>query len=170
MFCENCGMEIEKTRFCPGCGAEQKSIVTATSIPVSAAVSSTPASEAPAPEAPEGASIPAASVPVSAPIASAPESAPASVPAASAASQPSSVPSIEQSAPSTVVPTSVPISVPMGVSSSPTVVITDERKRNANERKYTGGHIALCLITAAVMAGIAGMFAGLYFSLLWAIK
>lgn len=163
MFCENCGMEIENARFCPGCGAEQKSIVTSTSIPVQAApIASTPAPEAPVPEAPEGASVPAASVPVSAPIASAPES----IPTAPAAAQPSSVPNIEQSASASV----VPMGVPMGVSSSPTVVVTDESKQNAPVRKYTGGHIALCLITAAVMAGIAGVFAGLYFSLLWAIK
>lgn len=32
------------------------------------------------------------------------------------------------------------------------------------ERKYTFGHIMLCLIAVAIMAVVAGIFAGLYFS------
>ena len=32
------------------------------------------------------------------------------------------------------------------------------------EKYYTFGHIALCLVAVAVMAIIAGVFAGLYFS------
>lgn len=177
-------MEIENARFCPGCGAEQKSVVTATSIPVSE-VPSVPA--APEPESPEVAPMPAASVPVSAApevpsVPAAPEAvsstpaAPASVPVSEAVSSnpaaPESIPAAPVAPPQSVVPNGgISTTVfPMGVSNSPTVVVTDESKLKTPERRYTGGHIALCLITAAIMAGIAGLFAGLYFSLLWTIR
>ncbi len=50
-----------------------------------------------------------------------------------------------------------------------TVPITQEIKaesapENKSERKYTLGHIMMCLAAVAVMAIVAGVFAGLYFS------
>lgn len=119
MFCENCGIEMEKAKFCPNCGKEQTAVV-----------------------------VPAASVPIAE---SAPISSPASAPAAPAAPLPAA-----------------PVSA--GVSSSPTVTIADDSKKPAPERKYSLRHIVLCLVTAAIMAATAGVFAGLYFSLLWSMK
>lgn len=44
------------------------------------------------------------------------------------------------------------------------VPIESASKQNGSERKFTGLHIALCLIATAVCAITAGIFAGLYFS------
>lgn len=44
------------------------------------------------------------------------------------------------------------------------VPIESASKQNGSERKFTGFHIALCLIATAVCAIAAGIFAGLYFS------
>lgn len=45
------------------------------------------------------------------------------------------------------------------------ITIKDAEKRPP-ERKYTLGHIMMCLAAAAVMAVTAGVFAGLYFSVI----
>ena len=45
------------------------------------------------------------------------------------------------------------------------ITIKSEEKRRP-ERKYTLGHIVMCLAAAAVMAITAGVFAGLYFSVI----
>ncbi len=82
--------------------------------------------------------------------------------------------------------TSVPMSAPVNASESapigaavptpnvipssgainyPTVVIKSGKKQKSpRERKYTLGHLILCLAAAGVMAVTAGVFAGLYFS------
>lgn len=170
MFCENCGSEMENAKFCPICGAEQRSVVISTSAPAASAPIEPEASSIPITPAPE-ASIPAASAPAApAPEASSIPAAPSTPVAPEAASIPTapSAP-IAPAAQPAPAPIPAPITVvPAGVSSSPTVIVENDKQNP--KRKYTGGHIALCLITAAIMAGIAGMFAGLYFSLLWSIR
>ena len=157
MFCENCGKEIGEARFCPLCGSVQKStVIPATSVPIEAAPVSTPAAAPAVTQAQAAASAPAAaSIPAAPPAPAAPAS-PAGVPL------PGAIPGNNLGAPTAA--------VPAGVSGSPTIIVKDEKKKRVPERKYSLRHIVLCLVTAAIMAAAAGVFAGLYFSLLWSLN
>lgn len=67
-------------------------------------------------------------------------------------------PTMESTAPSgTTIPPTMPTAAP---SAAPTAAA----RREPAERKYTLGHIIMCLASTAVMAIVAGVFAGLYFS------
>lgn len=69
-------------------------------------------------------------------------------------------PMMESTAPSgTTVPPTMPAAAP---AAAPTASTTP--RREPAERKYTLGHIIMCLASTAVMAIVAGVFAGLYFS------
>lgn len=48
--------------------------------------------------------------------------------------------------------------------SAPAVSSQPEQPKRQPERRYTLGHIIMCLASTAVMAIVAGVFAGLYFS------
>lgn len=153
MFCGNCGKEITGfTKFCHYCGAEQ----TATVVQA----------------APEAAA--------TAPADNAAKSAPISAPASAPVSQSAAVPSIV-SAPGLPTPNVIPtnnlsaaaptvVKVPenpaaRGVTSA-AVTIEDNEEKPRPERKYSLKHIVMCLTAAAVMAVAAGVFAGLYFSVI----
>lgn len=153
MFCGNCGKEIiGNTKFCAFCGAEQNAVVLASaSVPIAAEASEN------APEAPNEAAV--------------------SVPASQNVSAPS-VPSA-MSAPSIPVPNIIPTnnldapvtadhSAPNPPTSVPaqTVVTISNEEKPQPERKYSLRHIVMCLAAAAVMAVTAGVFAGLYFSVI----
>lgn len=64
---------------------------------------------------------------------------------------------IAQTAPAKTAASTVPQTV---------ITIRDEEKKRPPERKYSLKHIVMCLATAAVMAVAAGVFAGLYFSVI----
>lgn len=78
-------------------------------------------------------------------------------------------PAMESTAPSgSTVSTMMDGTAPNGTAVPPTMptaapAASAPRKEPA-ERKYTLGHIIMCLASAAVMAIVAGVFAGLYFS------
>ena len=57
-------------------------------------------------------------------------------------------------------------SAPMGGSAINTSVDVTSSTPEKGERKYTLGHILLCLASTAIMAITAGVFAGLYFSVI----
>ena len=82
-----------------------------------------------------------ASAPVSAPILDMEQPAPASAPV--------SAPVLDMEQPA---PASTPVSAPAPATQQPA------------EKCYTFTHIALCLAAVALMAIVAGVFAGLYFS------
>lgn len=85
--------------------------------------------------------------------ASVPTTAPASAPAAAV-----NVP-ISSAVPT---PNVIPSSGMLGY---PAVTIeTPKKEKRPRERKYTLGHLILCLAAAGIMAVAAGVFAGLYFS------
>lgn len=155
MFCENCGKELgEDTKFCTFCGTRQSATVIAASRSVQTAETFVSA---------ESESIPA-SAPETAPE-SFTENAAAEAPQGIPAGAPQSVPlSAPQAAPiSHAVPTPNTIPVSGAPAYSATVVIKNEEKK-PRERRYTLGHLILCLSAAGVMAVVAGVFAGLYFS------
>ena len=194
MFCGNCGKEIVNTRFCQFCGAEQNAVV----IPGAGITVSAPINEPADTSAPETASAPIVSTPVdtdtqSVPIAPpvtsmgvAGESAPvtgAAAPDQFAASvsmglpTPNPIPTgsmgmSETAAYSVPFQTSVPAETalsnePENALLQTEITIKDEEKRRP-ERKYSLKHIVMCLAAAAVMAVAAGVFAGLYFSVILA--
>lgn len=145
MFCENCGKELgEDITFCAFCGTHQSATVIAASAQQVSSVTAETANSA------ESASISApASVPVGAPI-----SAPTTVPASAPVNAPIN--------PVVPTPNVIPSS---GALAYPTVTIAAPKKEKPpRERKYTLGHLILCLAAAGVMAIAAGVFAGLYFS------
>ena len=196
MFCGNCGKEIVNTRFCQFCGAEQNAVVIpGASIPVSVPISeatntssSFEAASVPITSAPAGTDT--QSAPIELPVTSLGVPADESSPIAG-----TEAPKQYETSMSTGLPT--PNTIPTGnigvsetaVYSAPfqtsvpaetalsntaenaapqtEITIKDEEKRHP-ERKYSLKHIVMCLAAAAVMAVAAGVFAGLYFSVILA--
>ena len=192
MFCGNCGKEmISNTRFCQFCGAEQTAVVIPhASIPVSMPVEE-PDDTA---DTPDISSIPVSSTPIEPIVTSmgvptgeslseADESSPAESTAPDEAISatvgglptPNTIPTSNMDRPETVVCVSpvktetpaqaVPAKTAARTVPQTEITIKDEEKRRP-ERKYTLGHIVMCLAAAAVMAIAAGVFAGLYFSVI----
>lgn len=146
MFCEECGKEIsDNTRFCPYCGAEQTARVQpAQSISFTSAVNSNADNSATATTPAE------TSVPVSTPV-NAPVSTPVSNPVNAPISTPANAPA------------------PNAENFSPmlkSVEIKDDPAPSP-KLKYSLKHLVLCLAAAGVMAIAAGVFAGMYFALLY---
>ena len=189
MFCGNCGKEIiGNTKYCQFCGAEQTAVVIPTaSIPVSAPISA-PADTVSVPDSLSTpiASTPITSVPIEPTAASMGVPAAESVPAAGAAPTavmteppgiselptPNSIPTnnigiSETAVYSAPMQTAVPAKAAESAVPQTEITIKDEEKR-PTKRRYTLGHIVMCLAAAAVMAIAAGVFAGLYFSVITA--
>ena len=142
MICTKCGSTIaENALFCTFCGQPTGVSAPAQSVPVMQ-------------EIPQ--SVPVMQeIPQSAPVMQeAPQSVPAqpaaAVPPMNAYAQPAAEP---QSAPNRQSGAYVPAEPP-----------AIDQKPEKPEKYYTFGHIALCLAAVAVMAIVAGVFAGLYFS------
>lgn len=181
MFCANCGKEIiGNEKFCHYCGAEQTAtVIPAASAPVSADTESSVPISAPAapseqlmsmPEAPEAASAPSEQLPS---MFEAPDSTSApAIPSEQLAALPKPINTqaavTESSVPT---PNSIPtsniegsLSAASGIPSYPP--INAKKIKEPRERKYTLGHLVMCLVTAGIMAIAAGIFAGLYFSVI----
>ena len=192
MFCTNCGKEIIDTaKFCNFCGMPVKNMAASVPItpsePVRAEVQPVPQPEQTAPDYTESTSIPvtenAPEMPESISeipsVDSAPEYESESV---SEIAEDTAEPAVEASiADDSAIPTpnNIPTygastsvySAPPAYPTTPvnTVPITQEIKAETApetkpERRYTLGHIMMCLAAVAVMAIVAGVFAGLYFS------
>ncbi len=144
MFCNKCGKQIsDNSVFCTWCGAKNSDTT-----PTPAAVSQ-PAEPIPA------------SVPVGAPAVSEP------------AAEPSAVSMKLPEEPEKL--SSIPVSsTPAGQENSHKPMmevplcdpLPENAKKPKSERLYTRGQIALCLVLMGIMAAVAGVFAGLYFSVI----
>lgn len=190
MFCTNCGKEIIDTaKFCNFCGMPVN--ITAASAPAAQTdpfpreqtaqpaeftapeTQSEPVTSAITPEqseqreysAPESETdIPVTEIASEMPTAeNAPESAADNSAADGAIPTPNTIPSYGESA---NVYSAPPVYPSVSAIGAP---ITQEIKAptapaEKPERKYTFGHLMLCLAAVAVMAIVAGVFAGLYFS------
>lgn len=191
MFCTNCGKEIIDTaKFCNFCGMPVKNMAASVPInPVQPAQSTQPVTQPDltAPDYTESADITAADNAFEAPESiseipiaeSAPEYNSESVTdIAEEVSEPA-VETITANDNATPTPNAIPTygastpvyPTPPAYPNPPanTIPITQEIKaetapENKPERKYTLGHIMMCLAAVAVMAIVAGVFAGLYFS------
>lgn len=170
MFCSQCGKVLnDNSRFCTYCGASVAAAPENTA-PEAAAISA-PVTESIAPEtagiAPETAGI----APEAAGIA--PEAAGISPETPGFVPEATSTPVTETAAePRNIVPDNsaqygaaapqVPPqpTAPLFTAPVPTAPAPVEKE----PKYYTFGHIALCLAAVAVMAIVAGVFAGLYFS------
>lgn len=166
MFCSKCGKLLgDNALFCTYCGAA-----------VANAGQPAPAS-APVLEAEQPAP---ASAPVSAPVLEAEQPAPVSAPVLKAeqpapASAPVSAPTLEAGQPA---PVSAPVleagqpaadgqDAPMSaeeIAYHEQAIMDLFTPQPPEEKYYTFKHIALCLAAVALMAIVAGVFAGLYFS------
>lgn len=60
--------------------------------------------------------------------------------------------------------TAVP--VPQAETVSESIPLPEKKEKEKTEKYYTTKHIVLCLVVAGVMAVAAGVFAGLYFSVI----
>ena len=164
MYCQKCGKEITAgSVFCTWCGARQDFPVSQPeNIQQSSPVQETPAQESAAPvtqpeapattmtmERPEEAHTPQAetSTPAEAVSAEAPQES-ASEPAQYNMSETTAAPGAE--APK--------------VDFSGEVKLADKPEKP--RKYYTGAHLAICLAAAGIMAAAAGIFAGLYFSVI----
>ena len=56
--------------------------------------------------------------------------------------------------------------VPQAAPVSETIQLSQKKKKEKVEKYYTTKHIVLCLVVAGIMAVAAGVFAGLYFSVI----
>lgn len=191
MFCTNCGREIIDTaRFCSFCGTPIRNM--AASIPVQPVQQVQPAQPVqpqavpqPVPEAnyTETADIPitdTAGVPAA-------ESENADVTSVESVSEMPEMPEAAVEAPGevsavisapvteNVPPLPTPNNIPTYGASEPAypappvypdqnIIPVQSVPEKRPERKYTLGHIMMCLAAVAVMAIVAGVFAGLYFS------
>lgn len=146
MFCHNCGKEIaENSTFCTWCGSKQEAV--ASSVPVP---SETPRSNlAPAPEQP------VTSVPLPVETTNSPEQPePPSQPPEP--EQPQEAPSPQPEAPAQS----------EKLFSGAEVPLTEPEAPEKPWKYYTGAHLAICLVITGIMAAAAGVFAGLYFSVI----
>lgn len=141
MFCKNCGKVVDgESAFCTWCGAKI----------------SIPAEE-------QQPVYTAAETPTAQPEQSVPESVPEQ-PEPAAQEMPYEQPSPEPSAyeqPQEKTGISWGAEVPLSQSPQPTAATAEKPVKY-----YTGTHIALCLVTAGIMAAAAGVFAALYFSVI----
>lgn len=184
MFCYNCGKEIfEKSTFCTWCGTKQ--ILVGISAPVPTETPRTdPQSKHEQPE--DSIQLPTARQ--EAPTESAPELTPSESaaeplhePTAPQSEQPplqDSTPSIapestqEPTAPTAPTPAQTEQSAQPETTPQPenrfggevplTTLLPEEKPR----KFYTGAHLAICLVITGIMATVAGIFAGLYFSVI----
>ena len=191
MFCTNCGKEIINTaKFCNFCGMPVKNMAASVPIntvqPAQSTQSVQPVQpvtqlDRTAPDYMESADITATDNATEAPEST------SEIPTVESASECENAEDVSEPAVETItaddnaIPT--PNAIPTYGTSTPvyptppvypnppanTVPITQEIKaesapENKSERKYTLGHIMMCLAGVAVMAIVAGVFAGLYFS------
>lgn len=141
MYCNQCGNIVsEDALFCSFCGANTRLV---------SVTSATPASEKPVAVQPE---YPAVSEPIQSFTAQASEP----VQPASAA---------EVITPAYTTEQSIPAPQPAPVPAQEGIKLTQPENVKV-EKYYTLGHIMLCLAAVAVMAITAGVFAGLYFSVI----
>lgn len=143
MNCLKCGKELtDDAVFCTYCGQ--------------------PTGLAPKSNAPE-------SAPVQQPAYPAPESAPLQqiepVAAENNAAQSAPIQQMNSAPMQSAAPQSVPVQQ-AGSYTAPVQQPAESADDKKPEKYYTFGHIALCLAAVAVMAVVAGIFAGLYFSTL----
>ncbi|MBD5383823.1 MAG: zinc-ribbon domain-containing protein [Ruminococcaceae bacterium] len=189
MFCTNCGKEIIDTaKFCNFCGMPVKNMAASVPVtPIDPVQSVQPAQPVPQPEQTAPDYTESAGIPMTESIPETPESTEIppvdNAPEYESESVPEIVePAVEAStADDSTIPTpnniptyggSTPVySAPPAYPTTPvnTVPITQEIKAETApetkpERRYTLGHIMMCLAAVAVMAIVAGVFAGLYFS------
>lgn len=188
MFCTNCGKEIIDTaRFCNFCGMPVRNM--AASVPVQPIQpvrqsAAEPVVEQPAPANSESGDIPseenvsesisgdsvadarkyAAESTVGTALETDPDTAEneslTSVTINAAIPTPNTIPTQGTSTPAYSVP---PVYPAQSVNSVPAQPPADAAEKKP-ERRYTLGHIMMCLAAVAVMAIVAGVFAGLYFS------
>ena len=151
MFCSQCGKQLDNNAlFCTFCGARTNNTA-GSPAPVSAPVS------APVTAAPETVRTDSQPTPVSSDTA-------ATEPVSQTVPQPAPAPMPEVQPAVTTEPAmdffnDSPADVQAQVPLSP---VPEEKE----PKYYTFGHIALCLAAVAVMAIVAGVFAGLYFSVI----
>ncbi len=168
MFCTNCGKEIIDTaKFCNFCGAH-----IATSVPVQPVQTvrqEQPVSQTvqPTPEYAEIESIPVEEN-ISENISDGTSENTESV--IETAAEENTVESAEEVTSDVPTPNVIPTygSGTTAFSAPPANVIpvqsAELNKESKPERRYTLGHIMMCLAAVAIMAIVAGVFAGLYFS------
>lgn len=171
MFCTNCGKEIIDTaKFCNFCGSPVRNVIVrapANSDVTSEPTQSVPVQDIPAQSVPEPEEIPMDNITdIAENVASEEFEAPVEEAASPETAENVSAPYPEVAryretgvvpAPVVTPPAATPVATPPAV----TIAEAPEPKP---ERKYTLGHIMLCLAAVAVMAIVAGVFAGLYFS------
>lgn len=164
MYCQKCGKEIAAgSVFCTWCGARQELHVPQPEIiPQSSPVQETPAQEIAAPVTqPEA---PAATATMERPEeAQAPQaetSAPAEAVSAGAPQESASEPAQNNMSETTAAPGAETPKADF----SGEVRLADKPEKP--QKYYTGAHLAICLAAAGIMAAAAGIFAGLYFSVL----
>lgn len=163
MFCSQCGKQLDNNAlFCTFCGARTNNTAGSpapVSAPVSAPVTAAPETVREDSQPTPVSSDTAATEPVSQ---TAPQ--PVSEPVPQTVPQPAPAPAPEVQPAVTAEPSmdffhDSPADVQAQVPLSP---VPEEKE----PKYYTFGHIALCLAAVAVMAIVAGVFAGLYFSVI----
>ena len=173
MFCYNCGKEIfEKSTFCTWCGTKQ--ILAGISVPVPTETPQTnpqpepeqPADSIPLPTARQEAPTESAAEPLRKP--TAPQSEQLQEPTFSGDPEATQEPTAPTApSPEQTEQPAQPEATPQpenrfGGEVPLTTPLPEEKPR----KFYTGAHLAICLVITGIMAAAAGIFAGLYFSVI----
>lgn len=161
MFCYKCGKEIaEKSSFCTYCGAKQEFTISSVPIPTD-----TPRSNLdPTPVQPLQ-SVPLPTEPSDAPVTPAETAAPTEPAEPDQPNQPEQAEQTEQPQPAAQpVPPEQPESSPFSAEVPLTAPAPEASEKP--RKYYTGAHLAICLVITGIMAATAGVFAGLYFSVI----
>lgn len=156
MFCVNCGKELANdARFCSFCGAPVKDVIVRTAEPQKEAVAENETLNAEQPVSEEAVLTTEQAVPENEVSEEQPGDAALNAPLEEKTSLPT--PNV---IPTMGVGTSSPANANTPITENTNAVPAPEKP----ERRYTLGHIFICLAAVAVMAITAGVFAGLYFS------
>lgn len=161
MFCVNCGKELANdARFCSFCGAPVKDVIVRTTVaePQKEAVAENETLNAEQPVSEEAVLTTEQAVPENEVSEEQPGDAALNAPLEEKTSLPT--PNV---IPTMGVGTSSPANANTPNTENPNVAPAPSAPEKP-ERRYTLGHIFICLAAVAVMAITAGVFAGLYFS------
>lgn len=162
MFCVNCGKELANdARFCSFCGAPVKDVIVRTAEPQKEAVAENETLNAEQPVSEEAVLTTEQAVPENEVSEEQPGDAALNAPLEEKTSLPTPnvIPTmgVGTSSPANANTPIAPIAENPNVAPAPSAP-------EKPERRYTLGHIFICLAAVAVMAITAGVFAGLYFS------
>lgn len=164
MYCQKCGKEIAAgSVFCTWCGARQEMPIPQPEvIPQESQTQPAPVQENAAPAAPTAVITPEA--PAEAPAETPAPEEPKAEPAAETPQE--SAPAAETAPDNAAENTAPGTELPKDFFGDEIKLDSEAKPEDKPQKYYTTAHLVICLAAAGIMAAAAGIFAGLYFSVI----